>query len=80
MRLGYQGNPESTALAAFQEDLSQATQLNRKILDHLLNDAFRDVEDTAPEVDLILDPNPTPTTIEKVLSPYGFQDQQVAYE
>jgi glutamate-ammonia-ligase adenylyltransferase len=80
MRLGYQGNPERTALAAFQEDLSQATQLNRKILDHLLNDAFRDVEDTAPEVDLILDPNPTPTTIEKVLSPYGFQDQQVAYD
>ena len=79
IRLGYQGNTERTALAAFRGDLDQATELNRKILDHLLNDAFRDVEDTAPEVDLILDPNPTAETIEAVLEPYGFRDLQAAY-
>ena len=79
IRLGYQGNSERTALTAFREDLDQATELNRKIMDHLLNDAFRDVEDTAPEVDLILDPNPTTETIESVLAPYGFHDQPAAY-
>ena len=80
IRLGYQGNSERTALAGFQEDLAEATELNRKILDHLLNDAFRDVEETAPEVDLILDPNPSPQTIDSVLSGYGFQDRQAAYD
>ncbi len=41
--------PQRTALAAFEADYKQKTELNRKILDHLLHDAFSDDAKTEPE-------------------------------
>ena len=57
-----------------------ARRSNRKILDHLLHDAFRDDAATEPEVDLVNDPDPPPETIEQVLGRYPFRDVPAAYD
>jgi glutamate-ammonia-ligase adenylyltransferase len=54
------------------------TELNRKILDHLLHQTFEG-EAGEPESDLILDPNPDPATIQAVLGKYPFSDVMGAY-
>ncbi|MGI9455819.1 MAG: hypothetical protein ACR2NU_04615 [Aeoliella sp.] len=79
VRMGYADTPEQTALAAFEEDHRERTELNRKILNHLLHDAFGDLEASEPEVDLVNDPNPSPERIEEVLGKYSFNDVHAAY-
>ncbi len=66
----------------FQADYRAKTDLNRRILNHLLHDAFADDRRGADEhvFDLILDPNPTPELIAAALGPYPFRDRQTAYE
>ena len=66
----------------FLSDYRAKTDLNRKILNHLLHDAFRDDTGVAadPVVDLVLDPNPTPEQIATVLARFPFRDRQVAYQ
>ena len=66
----------------FLNDYRAKTDLNRKILNHLLHDAFRDDAGAAadPVVDLVLDPDPTPEHVAEALAPYPFQDRQVAYQ
>jgi glutamate-ammonia-ligase adenylyltransferase len=79
IRLGYFDQPRGTALKAFENDYQTKTAINRKILDHLLHDAFRDEAGTEPEVDLVLDPNPAPERIQEVLGRYPFRDISLAY-
>ncbi len=79
IRLGYEDKPELSALTAFEADYKQTTEVNRKILDHLLHDAFSDDNRTAPESDLVLDPEPEEQQIEEILSRYGFRDVELAY-
>lgn len=79
IRMGFADTDESSALALFEEEFRSKTELNRKILDHLLHDAFGD-EETAPEVDLVLDPDPTLTSIEEILKPFRFKDVAGAYK
>ena len=66
----------------FLNDYRAKTDLNRRILNHLLHDAFRD--DTGatadPAVDLVLDPDPTAEQIASVLGHYPFRDRQTAYQ
>ncbi len=78
-RMGFVGTPHVTALEAFQKDYEQRTEINRKILDHLLHDAFGDDAVAEPEVDLVNDPDPDSETIEQVLGRYPFDDWQTAY-
>jgi glutamate-ammonia-ligase adenylyltransferase len=52
---------------------------NRKILNYLLNDAFGK-EEAEPEVDLVLDPDPSPALLGEVLGQYGFRKIEAAYE
>lgn len=80
IRMGYTATPHCSALKAFQQDLRQRTELNRKILDHLLHDAFDDDTAAEPEVDLVNDPDPSPERIAAVLDKYGFADVQGAYQ
>ena len=79
IRMGYGDTPARKAEAAFESDYRQKTELNRKILDHLLHDAFGDDARSEPEVDLVLDPDPPPEQISEVLSRYGFKDVDQAY-
>lgn len=81
-------------LEQFQSTLNETTESNRKILDHLLHGAFGmafgslrdtggnqyqlDQQEVPLEVDLILDPDPDPAMVKKVLEPYGFRDPDAA--
>lgn len=79
-RMGYaDGDQPGAGLDAFLADYRQKTELNRKILDHLLHQTFEG-EDGEPESDLVLDPNPDPATIQAVLGKYPFRDLQGAYQ
>ncbi|UUO06123.1 bifunctional [glutamate--ammonia ligase]-adenylyl-L-tyrosine phosphorylase/[glutamate--ammonia-ligase] adenylyltransferase [Blastopirellula sp. J2-11] len=80
LRMGYEHGEEQSALAAFQRDYAEKTALNRKILDHLLHDAFPGDDDMAPTVDLVLDPEPGDETIDEVLTAYGFHHPKNAYD
>ncbi len=80
IRLGYTNTPQRTALEAFENEFRTKTELNRKILDHLLHDAFDGDAQTEPEVDLVLDPDPPPSRIFEVLSRHRFRDVSMAYK
>lgn len=66
-------------VSRFLEELSQRTTQNRKILDHLLHNAFDWDADVSPEADLILDPEPSEEQIRLVLGKYRFTDPLAAY-
>ena len=74
IRMGFQDGQQQAALAQFKSELKTKTELNRKILDHLLHDAFGDETDLAPETDLVLAPDPPESTVEQVLARYGFRE------
>lgn len=80
MRAGYSDHHGHSALQDFKRDLRERTRLNRKILDHLLHDAFGDEPGTVPETDLVLAPHPPQEFIEEVLRRYGFRDMPAAYD
>ncbi|MGL4943423.1 MAG: bifunctional [glutamate--ammonia ligase]-adenylyl-L-tyrosine phosphorylase/[glutamate--ammonia-ligase] adenylyltransferase [Thermoguttaceae bacterium] len=78
-RMGYARSTGADPLAEFERDYHRKTELHRRILDHLFHGAFRRDQQTAAEVDLIFDPEPSPELIAKVLSAYRFRDVQQAY-
>jgi glutamate-ammonia-ligase adenylyltransferase len=80
LRMGYEDKPDLPALDTFVADYQARTQLNRKILDHLLHDAFSDDAQTEAESDLVLDPDPPPERIDEVLGKYHFRDVRQAYK
>ncbi len=80
VRMGFDPTLERSALAAFEEDHRERTELNRKILNHLLHDAFGEDAELDPEVDLVNNPSPTPEEIATVLDKYPFSDVQAAYQ
>jgi glutamate-ammonia-ligase adenylyltransferase len=80
IRLGYPANEPASALEAFKKDFLEKTELNRRILDHLLHDAFGEEDDVEPEVDLVLDPDPPREALEQVLGGLGFRDVRAAHE
>ena len=79
LRMGYRDSAGRTALEAFQRDYDRSAVVNRRILDHLLHDAFRGDTQTAAEVDLVLDPAPPEDRVREVLGKYPFRDVRVAY-
>jgi glutamate-ammonia-ligase adenylyltransferase len=78
-RLGYEERAERPALEAFNADCREKTELNRRVLDHLLHDAFSDDAGSQSESDLVLDPDPPPERIDAVLGKYRFRDVKQAY-
>lgn len=80
VRMGYADTQDQTALEAFREDLAERTEVNRRILDHLLHEAFADDAESEPEVDLVNDPDPSEDQIEQVLGRYPFNDPKAAYD
>jgi len=79
IRMAYGGRSHNGAREAFETEYRKVTALNRKILDHLLHDAFGDDAAAEPEVDLVLDPKPSEEKIQAVLGKYGFVDVPSAY-
>jgi glutamate-ammonia-ligase adenylyltransferase len=76
-RLGY--GTAADAAERLRRDLADATDLNRRILDHLLHDAFPDEAAPEPEVDLVLDPDPPPAFVHEVLARHHFRDVPAAH-
>jgi glutamate-ammonia-ligase adenylyltransferase len=66
----------------FLSDYRGKTELNRRILNHLLHDAFRGDAGSAadPIVDLVLDPDPAPELISQVMAAYPFRDRATAHQ
>ncbi len=79
LRMRYFDTADRTALEKFENDYRQKTEVNRRILDHLLHDAFGDDAETEAEVDLVLDPDPPEEQIVEVLGKYAFRDVKSAY-
>ncbi|MBP87436.1 MAG: bifunctional [glutamate--ammonia ligase]-adenylyl-L-tyrosine phosphorylase/[glutamate--ammonia-ligase] adenylyltransferase [Planctomycetaceae bacterium] len=79
IRMGYTNEGERSALDQFREELQTKTELNGKILDHLLHDAFGEEDEAEPETDLVLDPSPDDDTVQSVLAPYHFAEVRDAY-
>jgi glutamate-ammonia-ligase adenylyltransferase len=79
IRMGFSDDSRSQALERFKLELQQVAATNRRILDHLLHDAFGEEGDPEPEVDLVLDPEPSAESIQNVLGPCGFRDVEAAY-
>jgi len=77
VRMGYGTGP--AAADRLRKELDEAADLNRRILDHLLHDAFPDDETPAPEADLVLDPAPSAAFVRDVLSRHGFRDVSTAH-
>ena len=77
VRMGY-GTGEAAA-DRLRRELTEAADVNRRILDHLLHDAFPEDTDPEPEVDLVLDPSPPEMFIREVLSRHGFRDIAAAH-
>ena len=80
LRMGYRDTTKQNVIEQFEHDFRHRTQVNRKILDHLLHDAFPDDDQTDPEADMILAPDPSPATLSSVLDKYHFQDVPAAYK
>jgi glutamate-ammonia-ligase adenylyltransferase len=86
IRLGYAqatpwSDPSGPALRFFH-DYRTKTETNRRILNHLLHDAFRDDGGAAsadPVVDLVLDPDPGPEQVAAALGRYPFRDRETAH-
>jgi glutamate-ammonia-ligase adenylyltransferase len=77
VRMGY-GTGE-VAADRLRRELSEAADVNRRILDHLLHDAFPEEGEPEPEVDLVLDPAPPEAFVREVLSRHGFRDIAAAH-
>ena len=82
MRRRAPGKSATGPAARFMADYRSKTELNRRILNHLLHDAFSgdDGQAVDPIVDLVLDPSPGSDFIREVLSPYPFRDHGTAYQ
>jgi [glutamine synthetase] adenylyltransferase / [glutamine synthetase]-adenylyl-L-tyrosine phosphorylase len=86
LRMGYapasDWESRSGPATRFLADYRGKTELNRRILNHLLHDAFRGDDGAAvdPIVDLVLDPDPAPELISEVLGAYPFRDRGTAHQ
>ncbi len=79
IRLGYSSGLKENPQQYFEEDYEKITIENRRVLDHLLHDAFGEDAPAEPEVDLILDPDPPIEKIDQVLGRFHFQNREQAY-
>ena len=85
IRMGYvpPGPGEDRAIPAHRllTDYRSKTEVNRRILNHILHDAFLDDDGSAadPVVDLVLDPHPSDEQIAEVLGRFPFRDRQTAH-
>ncbi len=85
LRMGYAPasawEEQSGPADRFMADYRSKTELNRRILNHLLHDAFSgDAGETVdPIVDLVLDREPSPEFVSEVLRAYPFRDVPTAY-
>lgn len=79
-RMGFGHEDPAQVRTRFQAALTEKRTRNRRILDHVLHDAFGDEGPVPPETDLVLMPEPPEELIQSVMDKYRFQDPQRAFE
>ena len=79
-RMAFGSHGDATALDRFRQRYDEVTNVNRRILDHILHDAIEDQSTSAPVCDLILAPHPDVEEIQEVLGPFQFKQLDVAYK
>ncbi|HEY6565401.1 MAG TPA: bifunctional [glutamate--ammonia ligase]-adenylyl-L-tyrosine phosphorylase/[glutamate--ammonia-ligase] adenylyltransferase [Pirellulaceae bacterium] len=80
IRMGFALGEGSSPLERFDASLAERRRLNRRILDHILHETFRETEPVRAEADLILMPEPAPEQVAAILTKFGFADPPRAYE
>ena len=75
--LGYQG---SEAIATLNNDTAHLLSISQQVIDRLLESSFDDDQETDPEVDLILNPEPSEDMLEEVLGKHNFKDVNSSYQ
>ncbi|MEE9584557.1 MAG: bifunctional [glutamate--ammonia ligase]-adenylyl-L-tyrosine phosphorylase/[glutamate--ammonia-ligase] adenylyltransferase [Candidatus Brocadiales bacterium] len=80
LKMGFRDTRFATAQAGFQKELTKHTKRTNRILNNLFHNLFgREDEASAPEVDLILDPEHTNEQMESMLAKYNFKDLPKAH-
>lgn len=73
-RMGYFSEDHKSPRELFLEEYKDRTSLTHRILEHLLHQTFSgDADQSEPESDIILDPNPEPDLIRAALEKYRFK-------
>ncbi|MEX2185296.1 MAG: putative nucleotidyltransferase substrate binding domain-containing protein [Pirellulales bacterium] len=80
VRMGFDATAGATAREAFVAEYRRRTGVNRIVLNHLLHLAFGDEGEVEPEVDLVLDPDPSRESIRQTLAKYRFNSIDNAYD
>ena len=82
IRMGYRQYFNVEALEQFQNDLQEVTDVNHRILDHLLHNAFASSDESETDssaynaVDLVLQSDMTDDEIDEILKGYGIVDSR----
>ena len=76
--LGISTDDDTEPLESLKQRLRDATRQNQSILQRLY-DAFGNEETPEPAVDLVLDPDPSPSRVQSILQPHGFENCDHAY-
>ncbi|MFQ5861826.1 MAG: bifunctional [glutamate--ammonia ligase]-adenylyl-L-tyrosine phosphorylase/[glutamate--ammonia-ligase] adenylyltransferase [Candidatus Brocadiales bacterium] len=80
LRMGFRDTRLAAAQTRFQKELSKHTKRANRILNDLFHNLFgREDERSAPEVNLILDPEHTDEQMESMLTRYNFKDLSKAH-
>lgn len=80
-RMGYFSENHQSPRELFLEEYKDRTSLTHRILEHLLHQTFSgDADQSEPESDIILDPNPEPDLIRAALEKYRFKNIDAAYQ
>lgn len=80
-RMGYFSEDQKSPRELFLEEYKDRTSLTHRILEHLLHQTFSgDADQSEPESDIILDPNPEPDLIQSALEKYRFKNVHAAYQ
>ena len=80
IRMGYRESFDVEVLNQFQKDLQDVTDVNHRILDHLLHNAFQSIDETTADkggcnaVDLVLQSDICEDEVQEVLEGYGITD------
>ncbi len=64
----------------FMLQLRETFKVNRKIINHLMIDAPHEADSVPDVTELMLDPQPAPELVEKILRRYGFTNPEIAMD
>ena len=74
------GYDDKTAIEKLVNDTTHRLKVSQQVLERLLESAFDDDQETEPEVDLILNPDPSEEMLAEVLGKHNFRDVHSSHQ